>query len=206
MCLPSCARQGATIKVVAGDVTKAPGPRRGGWLSKALGPKGPLARFRAPYQPGDPTNVLWQVGRRPSERELEWFLVGPETPCVGAKKVLLPGLSTHRMVQCDLGFVERTFAAADHSCPRFRWSRLRPEQQAPAAAAASLALWWSTRARLTPYGAVEAVWTALERLVPSQKDSGRPPGPRSSAGRLGTGYGRPIRNGRSGPGMVARTP
>ena len=142
------------------------GRKVGGWLSKALGPKGPLAGFRAPYRLGDPTNVVWQVGR-PSERELDWILLGPETPCVGAEKVLLPGLSTHRMVQCDLGFAERVFAAADPSCRRFCWSQLRPEQQAPAAAAASLALWWSAHARLAPDGAVQAAWANLEGLVPS---------------------------------------
>ena len=165
---------GASVKVVAGDLNKAPGPQGGGWLSKALGPKGPLAGFWAPYQRGDPTNVVWLAGR-PSERELDWVLVGPETPCVGADKVLLPGLSTHRMVQCDLEFADRVFAAADPSCRRFRWSQLRPEQQAPAAAAASLALWWSAHAGLTPDGTVQAVRAALDGLVPSQKDSWRPP-------------------------------
>ena len=97
-------RAGASAKVVAGDLNKAQGPQGGGWLSKALGPKGPLAGFRALYRPGDPMNVVWQVGR-PCERELDWILVGPETPCVGAETVLLPGLSTHRMVQCGVGFV-----------------------------------------------------------------------------------------------------
>ena len=99
---------------------------------------------------------MWQVGR-PSKRELDRVLVGPETPCVGAKKVLVPGLSTHRMVHCDLGFAERIFAAADTSCCRFRWSQLRPEQQVPAPAAASMALWWSAHARLTSDGAVQAL-------------------------------------------------
>ena len=77
------------------------------------------------------------------------------------------------MVQCDPGFVERTFAAADPSCRCFRWSQLRPEQRAPAAAAASLALWWSADARLSLDGAIQAVWTALEGLVPSQRHSWR---------------------------------
>ena len=36
---------GASVKVVASDLNKAPGPRGGGWLSKALGPTGPLAGF-----------------------------------------------------------------------------------------------------------------------------------------------------------------
>ena len=144
---------GAGVKIVASDLNRAQGPRGGGWLSKALGPKGPLAGFRAPYRLGDPTNVVRLVGR-PSERELDWVLVGPETPCVGADKVLLPGLGTHRMVQCDLVFADRVFAAADPSCRRFRWSQLRPEQQARAAPAASLALWWSAHARLTPDGMV----------------------------------------------------
>ena len=111
---------GASVKVVAGNL-KAQGPQGGGWLSKALGPKGPLAGFRAPYRLGDPTNVVWLVGR-PSERELSSVLSGPEIPCVGTDKVLLPGLSTHRMVQCDLVFANRVFAAADPSCRRFRWS------------------------------------------------------------------------------------
>ena len=86
--------------------------------------------------------MVWLVGR-PSEH---WVLVGPETPCVAADKVLLPGLNTHRMVQCDLVFADRVFAAADPSCRRFRSSQLQPEQQPPAAAAASLALWWPTAA------------------------------------------------------------
>ena len=50
---------GASIKVVAGDLNKSPGLRKGGWLSWALGPKGPLAGFRAAHRPGDPTNVVW---------------------------------------------------------------------------------------------------------------------------------------------------
>ena len=118
---------GASVKIVAENVVnKAQGTRGGGWLPKAVGTKGPLARFRALYRPGDPTNVVWQVVP-PSERELDWVLVGPETPCMGAEKGLLPGLTTHRMVQSDLGFAERVFAAADLSCRRFRWSQLRPE-------------------------------------------------------------------------------
>ena len=117
---------GATVKIVAGDLNKAQGPRGGGWLSNALGPKGLLAGFRAPYRLGDPTNVVWLVGL-PSKRDLDWVLVGPETPCEGLHKVLLPGLSTNRMVQCDLVFADRIFAAANPSCRRFRWSQLRPE-------------------------------------------------------------------------------
>ena len=164
---------GACVKVVAGNLNKAQGPRGGGWLSKALGLRGPLAGSPAPYRLGDATNMVWLVGR-PSERELDWVLVSPKTPCVGADKVLLPGLSTHRMVQCGLVFTDRVFAAADPSYRRFRWSQLRPEQQAPAAAAASLALRWSAHAGLTPDGTVQAVWAALDGLVPSQKDSWRP--------------------------------
>ena len=136
---------GASVKIVPANLNKAQGPRGGGWLSNALGPKGPLAGFRTTYQLGDPTNVVRLVGR-PSERDLDWVLVGPETPCVGADKVLLPGLSTHRMMHCDLVFADRIFAAADPSCRCFRWSQVRPEQHAPAAAAASVALWWSAHA------------------------------------------------------------
>ena len=66
---------GAGLKVVADNLNKPQGPRGGGWLSKPQGPKGPLGGFRAMYQPRDPTNVIWQVGR-PSERKLDWVLVG----------------------------------------------------------------------------------------------------------------------------------
>ena len=55
---------------MAGDLNKAQGPRGGGWLSKDLGLKGALAGFQATYRLGDPTNVVWLVGR-PTERELE---------------------------------------------------------------------------------------------------------------------------------------
>ena len=125
---------GASVKIVARDLDNAQGPRGGGWLSKAPSPKGALAGFRAPYQPGDPTNVVWLVGR-PSKRDLDWVLVGPETPCVRADKVLVPGRNTQRIVQCDLVIAERVFAAADPSYRRIQWSQLRPQQQAPVAAA-----------------------------------------------------------------------
>ena len=36
---------GAIVKMVAGDLRKAPSPQGGGWLSKALGPKGSPAGF-----------------------------------------------------------------------------------------------------------------------------------------------------------------
>ena len=43
---------GASVNVVAGDLNKAQGPRGGGWLSKTLGPKGPLAGFWSPIPAG----------------------------------------------------------------------------------------------------------------------------------------------------------
>ena len=55
-------RAGASVKIVAGDLNKVAGPRGVGWLSKAVGLKGLLAGFWAPYRAGDPTNVVWQVG------------------------------------------------------------------------------------------------------------------------------------------------
>ena len=75
------------------------------------------------------------------------------------------------MVQCDLGFAERVFAATDSFRHRFRWSQLRPQLQAPVAAGASLALWSSAHTRLTPHWTVQAPLAALEGVVPSQKDS-----------------------------------
>ena len=146
---------GPSVKVSAGEFNKAQGPRGGGLALQGPGPERPAGWVPGPVPAGNPTNVVWLAGH-PSERELDGSLVGPETPCVGADKVLLSGLSTHQMVQCDLEFADRVFAAADSSCRRFRWSQLRPEQQAPAAAAASLALWRSAHAGLTPDGTVQA--------------------------------------------------
>ena len=139
-------RAGASVKVVAYDLNTAQGPRGGGWLSKALGPNrtGWVTRQMSSGTCGAPLSASWTGSA--------WH----QRPVRGGEKVLLPGLCTHRMVQCDLGFAEPTFAAADPSCRRFRWSQLRPEQQAPPAAAASLALWWSANARLTVDGAVQA--------------------------------------------------
>ena len=48
----------ACVKFVAGGLKKAQGLRGGGWLSKALSPKGPLAGFRALYRLGDPTDMI----------------------------------------------------------------------------------------------------------------------------------------------------
>ena len=132
---PSLRTATAHVQIVADDLNKAHGPRGGRWLSKALGPKSPLAGFRAPYRPGGPKNVVWQVGR-PSERKLGWILAGPETLCVGAEKVLLPGLSTHRMVQSDLGFVgpssrQWTPPAAAFVGPSSGRSSKRPRRRRP---------------------------------------------------------------------------
>ena len=153
---------GASGKIVAGDPNNAQGPRGGGWLSKALGPKGPLAGFRAQYQPGDPTNVVWQVGR-----PLECGWTGSSwarRPSAWGRKRSCP-LSQHR---------------PDGAVPaRVRGTRLRsgaphlpPLSLVPthAVAAASFALWWSAHARLTPDGTLQVVWAALQGLVPSQKD------------------------------------
>ena len=72
-----------------------------GWVA-LQGPRsqGPFVRVPRPFRPGDPTNVVRQVPPPPpSERELDWVLIGPETPCVLAEKVVLSGLNTHQMVQ-----------------------------------------------------------------------------------------------------------
>ena len=102
----------ARVKSTAGDLIKAQGPRGGGWFSHSLGPKGLLAEFRAPYRPANRANVVWQVGRHP-KRELGWVRVGPKTPCAEAAKVVLLGVRSRRMMQYDLGFAQRVFAAVD---------------------------------------------------------------------------------------------
>ena len=163
----------ARMKVVADDLIKPHDPGRGGWAVHGPTLHGPTGRFGGPYQPGDPTNVVWQVGR-PSKREPDWILVGPENLCVEAERVLVPRLYTCRMVQCDLEFPERTFAVSDPSCRRFQLSQLRPQRHAPTAAASPLPLWWSAHARGSSDGAVQLVLTAVEGVVCSEKDSWRP--------------------------------
>ena len=88
---------GGSVKVVAGDLNRPLGPRRGGWLSEALGSKGWLSGLRPPHRPGELNDVMWRV-RRPSQRGLDWVLIGSDIPCLGAHKSLLPGPRTHRMV------------------------------------------------------------------------------------------------------------
>ena len=84
----------------------------------------PWARFRSP--PGQPTNIVWQVGH-PSERDLDGVLLSIETPSVGAEHHLLPGLSTQHMPECNLRCGDGSFTAADPPCRIFWWSQLRPE-------------------------------------------------------------------------------
>ena len=137
-------------------------------------PKRPAGRVPGPVPAGRP-DEHGLAGGAPLGTRARLHPRGPGHPVLGADKILLPGLGSHRMVQCYPVFADRVFAAADMSCRRFRWSQIRPEQQAPAAAAASLALWWLFQARSTPDGTIQAVWSALDGLVPSQKDSWRPP-------------------------------
>ena len=93
-------RTGAGICLLDGDLNIPLGLHRGCWFSKAMSAKGLWVVFRNPYLPGQPTNMVWQVGR-PSKRGFRWVLLSTETPCGGAEQQLLPGLSTHLMLECD---------------------------------------------------------------------------------------------------------
>ena len=52
------------------------------------------------YPPGEPKNIA--VPRtRTSRRELDWILVGPQSPVSACRKALLARLSTHLVVACE---------------------------------------------------------------------------------------------------------
>ena len=73
-----------------------------------------------PYPAGDPTNI---VHTRPgtSNRLINWFLVCAQSPITACSKVLLPGLSTYRVLVCEFTVRTKYLALANPSGRRFRF-------------------------------------------------------------------------------------
>ena len=96
------------------------------WLSTALRPGRVWSGWRCPYRTGIPTNIVERVGGRRSTLEIDWILISPDTPCRAARRVCLPGISTHQAVQCDLDLVVDTLLPLDPTGRQFAFNRLLP--------------------------------------------------------------------------------
>jgi hypothetical protein len=112
-----------------------------------------------------PTNVVTTT-RGVSRRELDWVLVGPQTPCTDCEKTLLPGMSTHAVLQCDLNLPLCLLTPLDPSGRQFRFSQATPPQLASGGTVVSLYLWWAVAFALPPDAAVHLCWEGLRACVP----------------------------------------
>ena len=122
--------------------------------------------------------------------------INPDTLCMGLECPILHGLSKHLLLECYLRLRDGIFMAPDPS----RWALLWLQRWAPAAATASVALWWSSHAHLPLDSLVLRVRSALNSLVTMHRDSCRPPDRDmlSAAQAAGTGQ-----RGSHSPRMVA---
>jgi hypothetical protein len=158
----------AGAQLICGDLNEWPRSQGGGWLSKALQPSGVWSGFRSPYPPGDATNHV-HSRRGTSARELDWVLIGPNTPCTACHKALLPGLSTHVTLQVDLVIPTARISAADPSGRQFRYRSALPVDLEAAAAIVSLLLYWAAAGKLDPDAAVRLCWDGLRGHIPTSK-------------------------------------
>ena len=145
---------------------------RGSWLAAALRPRGIWAGWRCPYPPGVATNFV----QRPaglSSKEIDWVLISPTTPCTRASRVCLPGLSTHRAVQCDLALVIAGAAPLNPTGRRFMLSRVPSDRHPLVGATVGLAIWWGWCAGLPVDALVLCAWAAMDGLVPEHRRSAR---------------------------------
>jgi hypothetical protein len=149
----------------ANDLNTSMAPGRGNWLSQALAPRGVWAGFHVPYPAGQPTNFV-HTSAGSSAHELDWLLLSPDTPCTACQRDLLPGLSTHKALQCDLTIPGSALRPVDPAGRQFRFQQATAEAMANAAALTGLLLWWATAAGLSPDSTVLLCWDGLRRSIP----------------------------------------
>ena len=158
-----------SIGILCGDLNV--GMQRS-WLGTALKPRGVWAGWRCPYRPGLATNIVLRPTGL-SSTEIDWVLVGPTTPCTRASRVSLPGLSTHRAVQCDLILAIAGTGPLDPTGRRFIVSRVPTDRHAQVGAVVGIALWWGQCAAFAADALVLAAWAAMSGLVPEHRRSAR---------------------------------
>jgi hypothetical protein len=150
----------------ANDLNSSMEPGRGNWLRQALSPRGVWAGFRAPDPAGQPTNFV-HTSAGSSAHELDWLLLSPDTPCTACHRDLLPGLSTHKALQCDLTIPGSALRPVDPAGRQFRFQQATAEALQHAAAMIGLLLWWATAAGLPPDSAVLLCWDGLHPHTPA---------------------------------------
>ena len=166
------ARHPGGVKLVAGDMNADLADDSGAWLRKACTDNRYWGGFTHLYRPGEATNI---VANRAgvSRRELDWVLVSAQSPVHACEKFLLPGLSTHLAVACDLSVRSEYLSQANPAGRLFRFRRAEPSHMATAAAMASLAFWWAWCARLSPDGAFTWYWECISGIIPSSSSGFR---------------------------------
>ena len=165
------ARHPGGVKFVAGDMNSDLADDSGAWLRKACTDSRYWVGFTHLY-PGEATNI---VANRAgvSRRELDWVLVSAQSPVHACEKFLLPGLSTHLAVACDLSVRSEYLSQANPAGRLFSFRRAEPSHLASAAVMASLAFWWAWWARLSPDGAFTWYWECISGIIPSSSSGFR---------------------------------
>ena len=153
------------MKLICGDLNDGRPPARSAWLGRCLSATGIWRGYRSPYPPGDPTNLVAVPGGR-SARELDWVLVSADTPCVDCAKVLLPGLSSHLAVVCDLRVPEAALRVRDPTGRQFRFDVAGAPCLRAAGVMVGLLLWWAASARLDPDATVLLCWAGMRPAIP----------------------------------------
>jgi endonuclease/exonuclease/phosphatase family metal-dependent hydrolase len=170
------------IRIICGDLNCSIDQA---WLSSALAPGGIWEGYRCPYPPGLPTNFIDTPLRR-SATELDWVLVAPDTPCTGATRTHLPGISTHCALQCDLHPASHTFGPADPAGRHFRFRQATADQLAAAGNIVDLLLWWAASVGLSIEGTIHLCRDGMRASLPVQR---RQHVPRSSPASSATSWG-----------------
>lgn len=90
-------------------------------------------------------------------------------PCSSCERNLLPGLSTHLALQCDLEIPAAAFRPADPSGRLFRYQHATTPQLEYAANLIGLLMWWAQACQFSPDSTVELCWTCLRGLLPTSR-------------------------------------
>lgn len=156
----------AGARIICGDLNDTQIPGDSQWLHRTLSPHNLWWGYRSPYPMGTPTNLV-PTAHGMSRKEIDWLLISMDTPCVSCEKQLLPGLSTHLCLQCDLFIPAASFVPLDPTGRQFRFQQASDPQLHAASSAIALALWWAQAIGLPPDRAVTLCW-AQGRYPPPQ--------------------------------------
>ena len=147
----------AGAKIICGDLNDTQCPGDSQWLCRTLAPHGPWWGYHSPYKPGVPTNYV-NTTAGTSAREIDWILISADTPCTKCDRVLLPGISTHLCLQCDITIPVAAFGPADPTGRQFRFHHASENHHQAAGVAVALALWWAQARGLALDPTIHCCW------------------------------------------------